>query len=516
MNSEILQKLEEWRREQARKEGVEVFRVLSNAALFELAMNAPSNRDEMMQIKGIKEKKFEKYGKAVLQIIKGDKTQPSLFAPASQVPAQEEKKVEVEEKKQEGVLSVGAYLDLLNDGLREFEGRIIGEISSLDIRDRYLFFGIKDKKDESLISCFMWRNNYAIQGVQLREGMEIIVHGFPEIYKPGGRLSLRVDTIELVGEGALKKAYDELRAKLEKEGLFDAARKRPIPEYPQKIGIITSRTGAVIHDFLNNIGKFGYHIYLMDSRVEGQRAVKELLQSIRYFRDKDIDVLVMIRGGGSLESLLAFNNEMLVREISRFPRPVICGIGHDKDVPLAALVADRATSTPTAVTKVLNDSWERALAQTHIYERDIMNHLQHVISDKKFLIRDLSDRLESNVEHIFEEFAEMQARLRERFAQIEFWIKDARKRLFEMIQFIISRYGDFLIKTDDVIGIMERSIKVQSPERALKLGYSIVTSKGRVVRSIKDIHKGDELDIGVGDGIIEAVAQNTGKRRNQE
>lgn len=501
MSSEILQKLEEWRRDQAKREGVEVFRVLSNGALFEIAMNMPSNREEMLKIKGIKDKKFEKYGKAILEIIKGGKAQPSLFAPNTT----EEK--ETEEKKSEGILSVGAYLDLLNDGLREFEGRIIGEITSLDIRDRYLFFGIKDKQDESLINCFMWRSNYAMQGVQLREGMEIIVHGFPEIYKPGGRLSLRVDTIELVGEGALKKAYDELRAKLEKEGLFDPARKRPIPEYPHNIGVITSRTGAVIHDFLNNIGKFGYHISFMDSRVEGQRAVKDLLQAVRYFRDKDIDVLVLIRGGGSLESLLAFNNEMLVREISRFPRPVICGIGHDKDVPLAALAADRATSTPTAVTKVLNDSWERALAQTHIYERDIMSHFQRQVSDTRLLMRDLSDRLESNVQHIFEEFEEMQARLRERFVQIEFWIKDAQKRTVEMARFFVTRYQEILAKTAEVIGIMERSMEAHSPERVLNLGYSIVTAGGRVVRSIKDIHKGDELAIGVADGIIEAVAQ---------
>ena len=125
--------------------------------------------------------------------------------------------------------------------------------------------------------------------------------------------------------------------------------------------MITSKQGAVIHDFLNNIGKFGFDIKMIDSRVEGQGAVEDLLAAIQTFRKKDIDVLVIIRGGGSMESLMPFNNELLVREVVGFPVPVLVGIGHDKDMPLVALAADRSESTPTAVANLLNESWERAL-----------------------------------------------------------------------------------------------------------------------------------------------------------
>jgi len=187
-------------------------------------------------------------------------------------------------------------------------------------------------------------------------GMEIIVDGMPSIYAPSGRFNFQVNTIELVGEGALKLAYDKLKKKLEDEGLFGIARKKEIPELVQKIGLITSETGAVIHDFLNNIGKYGFQIKFFNSRVEGQLATADLLKGIKYFENQDIDVLVIIRGGGSLESLQAFNNEVLVRRIAEFEKPVICGIGHDKDVPLCALVADLLVSTPTAVTTVLNKS----------------------------------------------------------------------------------------------------------------------------------------------------------------
>ena len=175
-----------------------------------------------------------------------------------------------------------------------------------------------------------------------------------------------------MGEGALKKAYDKLKQKLEKEGLFSSEKKKPIPEFPQRIGLITSETGAVIHDFLNNLGKYGYQISFVNSRVEGQIAVQGLLLAITYFSGKEIDVLVIIRGGGSLESLQAFNNEALVRKIADFKIPVICGIGHDKDVSLASLAADKAVSTPTAVTALLNRAWEKAIHDVVALEKDLV------------------------------------------------------------------------------------------------------------------------------------------------
>jgi len=186
--------------------------------------------------------------------------------------------------------------------------------------------------------------------------MEVIVEGMPNIYVPNGRFNFSVNTIELVGEGALKLAYDKLKKKLTAEGLLAVERKKTIPELPEKIGLITSETGAVIHDFLTNIGKYGFKIKFFNSRVEGQLAIKDLLKAIEYFKNQDIDVLVIIRGGGSFESLQAFNNEVLVRKIAEFEKPVICGIGHDKDIPLSALAADLLVSTPTAVTTVLNRS----------------------------------------------------------------------------------------------------------------------------------------------------------------
>ncbi len=222
-------------------------------------------------------------------------------------------------------VSVDAYLDSINRNIGSLKGRIVGEVSGLKMYDgrSYLYFSIKDKSTEAVLTCFMWKKDYSISGVELKDGLEIIITGFPNIYKPKGSLSFQTSTIELVGEGALKKAYDELKLKLEKEGIFAESRKRKLPEFPQRIGLITSQSGAAIGDFLTNLGKFGFKVFHIDSRVEGQMATQELIASVRTFKDKNIDVLVMIRGGGSLESFLPFNNESLIREIVNFPAPVL-------------------------------------------------------------------------------------------------------------------------------------------------------------------------------------------------
>lgn len=488
----LSEKLRNWRSRRGLIEGVDLFRILSNKTLEDIANARPKTKEELIGIKGFKDKKFAKYGVEILSVINDPAYVPTMEGKQSlfdmshaEIPRGATSRVP-EETPQERVFSVGDYLDLINVALGDFKGKVQGEVSSLDIRGNYLFFGLKDKEGASLINCFMWQSNYRLCGVEIAEGMEIIVGGQPEIYKASGRMTFRAETVELVGEGALKKAYDELKKKLDKEGLFAQERKRAIPEFPEKIGLITSKTGAVIHDFLNNIGKFGYKIKFIDSRVEGQQAVQDLLRSVRYFKDQDIDVLVIIRGGGSLESLQAFNNEILTREIANFPKPVIAGIGHDKDVPLLALTADMMASTPTAVTKILNSSWERALAKTQIYERDIFNHFRNKLVEKKDKIRWASDIIAGRFGLIFETFKKVDDGLRRAIEKIGYAIKHKNKWLDESMKLL----------------------QAFSPERQLKLGYSLVYSGKKLIRSVNEVAKGDEIDIKLHDGKIRADVKN--------
>jgi len=466
MNQEVLKKLKAWRIAQAQKEKRELYKIVSNSAVESIALFLPKNSKELLGIKGIGPKNFQKYGQEILEIVKNSQSEDEI----------------IELDKEIKTYTVSSYLDNINEKLIQEKGRIKGEITSLDIRNTYLYFSIKDKNDDSLLNCFMWKQEYNMCGVEIEEGMEIFVTGYPEVYKPGGRLSFKVSAIEHVGEGALKKAYEKLKKKLHQEGIFDVERKKPIPNFPNKIGLITSKEGAVIHDFLNNIGSFGYRIKFFNSRVEGQLAVKNLLSGVEYFKDKDIDVLVIIRGGGSLESLQAFNNEMLVKKIKELPFPVICGIGHDKDIPLLSLAADKAVSTPTAVTKVLNESWEKAIFNLEILEKDIFSTFQKYLQEKKYSLKSLAQNIEEFFENIFEKFNILEINLKKNIQELGYSIKNIGIR----------------------ISNIQKVIEYNNPERQLKLGYSIIRNKGKVVKKMNQVKKGDNLNIKLSDGEVES------------
>ncbi|MCI0679934.1 exodeoxyribonuclease VII large subunit [bacterium] len=494
MNGELLNKLRDWRSEQARREDVELYRVFSNATIEAIAAAAPKTKEELLKIKGIKDRKCEKYGLAILSMTSGE-------TPAEIGKTESEESVEKEEAG-ERVFAVSAFLGLLNIGLRRSAAKVRGEVSSFQMRGGHAYFSISDK-DGSVMHCFMWSNDYRISGISIAEGLEIVVSGYPEIYKPSGKLSFRTRTIELAGEGALKKAYDKLKAMLEREGLFAPERKKEMPEFPHRIGLVTSRDGAVIHDFLNNIGRFGFKITFIDSRVEGSSAVRELLSAIRYFKtQKTIDALVLIRGGGSLESLQAFNNEYIVREIADCPFPVIVGIGHDKDVPLVSLAADAACSTPTAVAKLLNVSWEQAGAAVRLAEHRILDGFGAALQERIFYIDRTSGVLEDRLREMIERvrrtarrFSESVAILRERIRAAGDSIPATNRRIAGALAFALQAAGE-------KIALSEKMLAASDPKRQLALGWSIAFSGGKIIRRIADAPAGSLLDVRVSDGTI--------------
>lgn len=363
-----------------------------------------------------------------------------------------------------------------------------------------------------MLKCIMWKTDYKVSGVELEEGMEVIVSGYAEIYKPNGSLTFKAQAVELVGEGALKKAYDELKKKLESEGIFDEAKKRPLASFPQRIGVITSRDGAVINDFLTNIGQHGYQISLIDSRVEGQLATDELIRSVRSFRRRaakgEIDALVIIRGGGSMESLLPFNNEMLVREVAHFPVPVIAGIGHDKDITLVALAADRMVSTPTAVTAVLNESWDRAFACVELWEKGIFSSFRDALYAKQSQVSDVMADIKDHFQHILERFTKIEYRLREELGRIQYRLKDMEKRVSHEMMFVMRSFSTMIKKVSNMVETNEKQLVINDPERLLRLGYSIACVGERVVRSAGEMKKGDEMRIRFKDGEVISEVRN--------
>lgn len=489
MNKDLLQKLKDWRMKTARRENVELFRVLANGAIEEIAAKQPQNKAELLEIKGIKEKKYAKYGEEILAMVRGEGEQ---F---------------VESFKEENkIFEVGEYLDFLNNRLLEAEARVKGEVTSVDIRGNYIFFSIKDKEGESLINCFVWRNDYAVSGVELEEGMEVVIWGYPNIYKPSGRLSFQTKLIELVGEGLLKKAYEKLKSKLEQEGLFALERKKILPKYIHKIGLITSHQGAAIGDFVSNVGNYGYKIKFYDSRVEGKQAVFELIRGLRWFNKNipDLDAIVLVRGGGSLESLQAFNTEVLVREIAGSKIPVLAGIGHEQDITLAALTADLMVSTPTAAALEIRRSWDEAIHEVERGEKYILNYFQNILTEKRNTVLSSERTLSGQLVNIFERFRLAREKLKNNLVKIKMTIDYDRNYLPNISKKLVSSYIRLFSELKNQLKSLAEKIVLHDPERQLKLGYSLVSFGGKIVRSVKSIQIGDDVDIQMGDGKLKS------------
>jgi len=364
----------------------------------------------------------------------------------------------------EKIFSVSEYIEYINALLEQYEFRIKGEISELNFASSgHVYFTIKDKDEEAVLNCAMWKSNYKMCDVRLERGMEIIATGHANIYPKTGRFSFIADGIELVGEGALKKAYDALKKKLEDEGLFDPARKRKLPELIHKIGLITSKEGAVIHDFQSNLSRYGFEIIFVNSRVEGQPALKDLLAALQTMKKQDIETLVIIRGGGSLESLQAFNNENLVREIADFPVPVIAGIGHEKDVPLAALAADYMASTPTAAALIVGESWDKALEKVRAFV--------NIIDNMQIHIKRVADKIEGLWNEVTDSFS------------------DVMRSIYQQLD------------------IAQKTIALSDPRRQLHMGYSITRRNDKIVKKAKDLKSGDIIETQFEQGEINSKIQ---------
>ena len=512
----LLNQLRQWRNDQARIEGVETFRVFPNAVLDALVGTLPKNKEEMLAIKGIKEAKFSKYGKAILSIVQeyisekeGNRTGNSKLVIGEE--DAEKRKSANDLVTDYGLpitdpLSVSQFLDGLNVELSGMASRVKGEVSSVDVRERVVYFTIKDSKDDSTLNCLIFRYQYEISGVQIAQGDEIIVEGVPEIYKPSGRLSMKVGVIELYGEGALKKAYEALKAKLDQEGLFAPERKRPLPEFPETIALITSEQGAAIGDFTMNLGAQGFKVDFYPTSVEGKKAVFEIIKALQYFNQhpEKYDVLVIVRGGGSLESLQAFNNEALVREVAQSKIPTLFGVGHEKDITLAALVADRMVSTPTATARTLRAPWDEARNTVAHTEKYLLQIYEGVMLSARHRLESFSRTL---VEHL-DQFAKRFQMLREQFLQhlprVWFQIEKANESVVRYGAELIKQYHQALEGVGEAIKENEETLKRYDPRRVLKLGYSLIQKEGKLLRGVMGVKKGDALTLRLASGRLDA------------
>ena len=269
---------------------------------------------------------------------------------------------------------------------------LTGQVSNFRKRPTHQYFSLKD--DRAVIQATIWSGIYQKLGFDLEEGMKINVIGRVQIYEPSGSYSIIIEKAEPDGVGALAIQFEQLKKKLSEEGLFQDRFKQVIPQFAKKIGVVTSRSGAVIQDIITTVSRRfpGVEIILYPTKVQGEGAAEEIARNIvRANEREDLDILIIGRGGGSIEDLWAFNEEIVVRSIFESRLPIISSVGHETDVTLADFVADRRAATPTAAAELATPVTKLDfLTYLQNQEKRMATAVKHTLSKNKEALRALS------------------------------------------------------------------------------------------------------------------------------
>ncbi len=442
----------------------------------------------------------------------------------------------------EKILTVGEYLELLNEYIKPVNFSIVGEVSSVTDRSGgTVFFTVSDEEEQAVLDCVIWRNVYKGLGFKLEEGMKIKMSGHPNIYKPRGRLSYVAHSIIPTGEGALMKAFEELKKKLKEKGFFAPERKRPLPQYITKIGLITAKQSDAIKDFETHLGNYGATVYVYDVRVEGFNAVKNIVDAIKNLNESplDIEVLVLTRGGGSLESLQAFNSEAVARAIYSSKIPVLSAIGHERDITISDLVADTRGSTPTDAGKIISKDWREAKNKMEVikerifskYETTLLgdyDYLQYqkeriitkfadLLNKRKNKVKNISSNLFLYFQNILKKVYVLKRDLESNFFKYKTHIRENEQRLRNLKLLLISEYKHNLNTSKNKIKQLNQLLKSNNPEKKLEQGYSITqNSKGELIKSVSSLSKNDILSTYFADGEAKSSVTETIKEKEKK
>ena len=365
---------------------------------------------------------------------------------------------------------------------------IRGEISNFtNHKSGHFYFTVKD--ETSRIAAVMFRSSASKLAFIPENGMKVIVGGRVSAYVRDGQYQIYVDTLEPDGVGALYIAYEQLKAKLGAEGLFDEAKKKPLPRYPMRIGVITSPTGAAIRDIINILGRrFPIaEVVLYPSLVQGESAAPQLIEGLRYFNEKkNVNVIIIGRGGGSLEDLWAFNSEALVREVAASELPVISAAGHEIDFTLCDFAADRRAPTPSAAA-------ELAVPERYELKRKLGNvtaRLELLEGKKLELLRSTLERMKKS----------------RALTDPRNFIDDKRMALGIAEDKLYNRITFLLERKKSALAGKTAKLDAMNPLSVLSRGYGAAfASDGTVIRSAAQVEKGSDISLMLSDGTVRAT-----------
>lgn len=349
---------------------------------------------------------------------------------------------------------------------------VTGEISNLKYHSSgHVYFSIND--ENSKINCFFPAGYVRNLSYELGDGLEVVINGYINVYKKGGTYTLFVRTVTVAGEGNLAMAFQLLKDRLSKEGLFDSAHKKPIPEFPHKIGIVTSGTGAAVQDILKIITSRNnlVDIIIFPVQVQGEGAAQDIADTLDMISQNDefsdIDTLIVGRGGGSTEDLWAFNEEVLARAIYRCTIPVISAVGHEIDFSISDFVADRRAETPTAAAEMAVPDLREVRLSLEKHKTDLLSRLNAKVKTDSLMIENCMLEIRNTMERRLAEYSHK-------------------------------------------IETMKLFLEENNPASVLKKGYSIIEDmSGNVVSSAENIKEGERYVLTLKDGRIIFTVNDT-------
>jgi exodeoxyribonuclease VII large subunit len=413
-----------------------------------------------------------------------------------------------------------------------------GEISNFRAHDSsgHLYFTLKDH--DSQIKAVMFRSQARLLRFRPDNGMHVLLRGRVTVFENRGDLQLSVEHLEPKGAGALQIAFEQLKAKLQAEGLFDPARKKPIPALPRRIGVVTSPQAAALRDILNILRRRhqAANVLIFPAQVQGETAAKEVMTGVRYFnRTRSVDVIIVARGGGSQEDLAAFNDEALARTVADSEIPVISAVGHETDFTILDFVAALRAATPSAAAELvirsrqeledqmtaLNKRLAHGIRYRLLVARQLLTEttqqgafarLMDGINQRQQRVDDLTFRLEKSERRLIEQ-------LRRRWERTSAAVRhyDARRVLAGIKRDLVSHTATLaanmrtvFMRNRSVLDQMERQLKALSPIAILERGYALVfDSSGNLVKDSTQVNAGDEISAKLARGQVRARIEKT-------
>ena len=407
---------------------------------------------------------------------------------------------------------------------------LTGQVSNFRKRPTHQYFSLKD--DRTVIQATIWSGIYQKLGFDLEEGMKINVVGRVQIYEPSGSYSIIIEKAEPDGVGALAIQFEQLKKKLSEEGLFQDRFKQAIPQFAKRIGVVTSPSGAVIQDIITTVSRRfpGVEIVLYPTKVQGEGAAEEIARNIARANEReDLDVLIIGRGGGSIEDLWAFNEEIVVRAIFESRLPVISSVGHETDVTLADFVADRRAATPTAAAELATPITKLdLLTYFQNQEKRMATAVQNILSKKEKALQVLSQSvIFRQPERLYDGYLQRLDQLQLRLKQsVSSNLISQKQRVLEQVHHLeqlspinkIHRYQDQLLqlkkllrsqmaviydaKVAEVKRLSEALVMLDT-SRIVARGFAIVKKEDAVVSSAKDLKVNDQVMLMMRDGQVE-------------